>query len=77
MVVGGHMASRQHARIERRRDKFFLIDQSTNGTFVAFAGEPEIILRREEVMLRAQGRIALGHSVDELTDEVITFTLRG
>jgi len=44
---------------------------------VAFAGEPEIILRREEVMLRAQGRIALGHSVDELTDEVITFTLRG
>ena len=77
MVVGGHMASRQHARIERRRDKFFLIDQSTNGTFVAFAGEPEIILRREEVMLRAQGRIALGHSVDELTDKVIGFALRG
>ena len=76
MVVGGHMASRQHARIERRRDKFFLIDQSTNGTFVAFAGEPEIILRREEVMLRAQGRIALGHSVDELIDEVISFVLR-
>ncbi len=77
LVVAGHMASRQHARIERRRDKFFLVDQSTNGTFVAFAGEPEIILRREEVMLRAQGRIALGHSVDELTDEVIAFTLRG
>lgn len=77
LVVGGHMASRQHARIERRRDKFFLIDQSTNGTFVAFAGEPEIILRREEVMLRSQGRIALGHGVDELTDEVIAFALRG
>ena len=77
LVVSGHMASRQHARIERRRDKFFLIDQSTNGTFVAFAGEPEIILRREEVMLRSQGRVALGHGVDELTDEVIAFALRG
>ena len=74
--VADRMASRQHARIERRRDKFFLIDQSTNGTFVLFAGESEIILRREEVMLCGEGRIALGRSVTETLDETVGFTLR-
>jgi class 3 adenylate cyclase len=62
IVVSDRQASRQHARIERRRDKFFLIDQSTNGTFVTFEGEPEIVLLREEVMLRGRGRISFGHS---------------
>ena len=78
IVVADRMASRQHARIERRRDKFFLIDQSTNGTFVDVAGEPEIVLRREEVMLRGTGRIAFGHSVGRSGDgEVLEFSVRG
>ncbi len=78
IVIADRMASRQHARIERRRDKFFLIDQSTNGTFVAVAGEPEISLRREEVMLRGSGQIAFGHSVDADGEggEVVEFSLR-
>ena len=78
IVIADRMASRQHARIERRRDKFLLIDQSTNGTFVAVAGEPEISLRREEVMLRGSGQIAFGHSVtaDGEGGEVVEFSLR-
>lgn len=77
IAVADRMASRQHARIERRRDKFFLIDQSTNGTFVAFADEPEITLRREEVMLRGQGRIAFGRSVSESSEDTVAFSVRG
>ena len=77
IAVADRMASRHHARIERRRDKFFLIDQSTNGTFVAFVGESEITLRREEVMLRGEGRIAFGRSVSESSEETVGFTLRG
>ena len=77
IVVADRMASRQHARVERRRDKFFLIDQSTNGTFVSVAGEPEISLRREEVMLRGTGQIAFGHSVGEGNEEVVEFSVRG
>ena len=76
IAIADRMASRQHARIERRRDKFFLIDQSTNGTFVAFVGESEITLRREEVMLRGEGLIAFGRSVSESSDETVGFTLR-
>jgi adenylate cyclase len=73
MVVPDRMASRQHARVERRRDKFILTDQSTNGTFVVFDGEAEMVLRREEVMLRGKGRIALGHSVTNAPEETIYF----
>jgi class 3 adenylate cyclase len=77
IVLAERMASRVHARIERRRDKFFLVDQSTNGTFVTFAGETEIVLRREEVMLRGQGRIAFGHSLRESSEETVEFSVRG
>jgi len=63
IVVGDRKASRQHARIERRRNKFVLADHSSNGTWVQFAGEAdEVVLRREELMLRANGVIGLGHS---------------
>ena len=76
VAIADRMASRHHARIERRRDKYFLIDQSTNGTYVVFAGEAEIALRREEVMLRGTGRIAFGRSVSESSEGTVEFWLR-
>jgi class 3 adenylate cyclase len=66
VVVADRKASRRHALVERRRDKFVLVDQSSNGTWVRFTGEPEgIVLRREELMLRASGIICFGHVLDE------------
>jgi len=77
IVIADRNASRQHARIECRRDKFFLVDQSTNGTAVAIADEPEVMLRREEIMLRGKGRIAFGHSVNVPDSEFVTFDVQG
>jgi hypothetical protein len=77
LVVADPMASRQHARIERRLDKFFLIDQSSNGTFVSFDAEPEVTLRREELMLRGQGRIAFGRSISESAEATVAFSVHG
>jgi adenylate cyclase len=77
VVISDRNASRQHARIERRRDKFFIVDQSTNGTFVVFANEPEVVLRREELMLRGSGRIGFGHSVDLPDTETVSFSIKG
>ena len=76
ILVADRMASRVHARIELRRGKFYLIDQSTNGTFVMERAEPEMVLRREEVMLRASGQIALGHSVTDMGAELVEFSVR-
>lgn len=76
VVIADPKASRNHARIERRRDKFFLADQSTNGTFVTFSGEAELSLRREELMLRGSGIIVFGHSAAESSAETLEFTIR-
>jgi len=62
IVIADRKASRLHARVERRRDKFVIVDQSSNGTYVTVDGEPEIMLRREELMLRGRGRVAFGHA---------------
>jgi len=75
IVVGDRKASRQHARVERRRDKFVLADHSSNGTWVQFSGETdEVVLRREELMLRANGVIGLGHSPADGQGTPVEFT---
>lgn len=85
IVIRDPRASRSHARIERRRDKFVLADMSSNGTFVTFQGEAEVALKHEEIILRGAGRIAFGHAaatanaadilsfaVEDVTDETLT-----
>jgi class 3 adenylate cyclase len=74
IVIGDRKTSRQHAKVEKRRDKFVLADHSSNGTFLAIADEPEVCLRREEVMLRARGRIGLGHRTTDAEATVVEFT---
>ena len=73
VVIMDRKASRLHARIERRRDKFVLIDVSSNGTFCTVKGEPEMMLRREELVLRGSGRITFGHQYDEDTAESVEY----
>jgi class 3 adenylate cyclase len=62
VVVDARNASRVHARVEWRRDKFVLIDISTNGTVVAASDGTETRLRREELILDGDGNISFGHS---------------
>ena len=72
MVVDDKMASREHARIECRRDKFVLTDQSTNGTYVVTA-DGAAYLRREEITLSGEGKITFGRELAE-AEEIVSFT---
>jgi adenylate cyclase len=74
IVLADRKASRLHARLERRRDKFVLVDQSSNGTFVTVDGEPEIMLRREELMLRGRGHVTFGHAYLDDPSEFLGFS---
>jgi predicted component of type VI protein secretion system len=65
LTVADHLASRRHCTIERRQDKWVLKDHSRNGTFVTTEGDLEIMLQREEMMLRRRGWISLGHPREE------------
>jgi len=70
MVINDSMASREHARIEFRRGKFILTDQSTNGTYIITADGPAY-LRRENIVLTGAGKIALGREVADATEVVM------
>jgi class 3 adenylate cyclase len=73
-VVPDHQASRLHARIELRRDRFVLVDQSMNGTYVQMEGVPEVCLRRDEVPLKGTGLISLGRATASEAAIHIKFT---
>jgi adenylate cyclase len=73
LVVADPKASRQHCVIERRGQKFILRDHSTNGTYVSVEGEEEILLRREEVILRRHGWITFGQPRADTPDAVEYF----
>jgi len=62
MTVNDPAASRQHATIEVRGDKFVLVDHSANGTYVTWEGTAETCLKREEMILPVRGRLGLGSS---------------
>jgi adenylate cyclase len=73
LVVPDRMASRSHCEIEQRQDKFVLADRSANGTYVSIDGDREIVLRREEALLRGHGFITLGQSRATATEFVEFF----
>ncbi|HXX10803.1 MAG TPA: adenylate/guanylate cyclase domain-containing protein [Burkholderiales bacterium] len=76
VVVANPKASRRHARIETRREKFVLIDQSVNGTYVSIAGDDEIALRHEELILYAYGHISFGRRAVDEDSELMRFVCR-
>ena len=67
LVVKGNLISRVHARIEKRRGKFMLIDQSTNGTFLQTIKGEETFVRRDSTQLVGEGIIGLGRVAKEGT----------
>ena len=76
VVIANPKASRRHARIEARREKFVLIDQSVNGTYVSIAGDDEIALRHEELILYAYGQISFGRRAVDEDSELLRFVCR-
>ena len=69
----GNLISRLHARIEINRNKFVLIDQSTNGTFVQTADGEESFVRRDSLQIKGKGMIGLGRLPDDESPQTIRF----
>lgn len=70
LTVRDRSASRAHAMIERRRERFVLVDHSSNGTFVTFEGHPETTVHHDELALRGHGWIVLGQPRAEAAQAV-------
>ena len=75
VVVKGNLISRIHARIEMRRGKFVLIDQSTNGTFIQNVQGHETFVRRDSTELGEEGTIGLGRAEEPGSNLAIHFKM--
>lgn len=60
LVIKGNLISRIHARVEQRRGRFILVDQSTNGTFLHNVQGEETFVRRDSIELVGEGILGLG-----------------
>ena len=76
LVVPLDCVSRVHARIEFRRGKFILIDQSTNGTYVFSPVHNDVYLHLDELSLEGYGLIGLGRRPDPDSEEKIYFAIQ-
>ncbi len=74
LVVSDPRVSRLHARIEWRNGSFQLVDLSSFGTWVRFAGShSDIALRRDECQLHGAGEIALGVPLGDVSAPTVSF----
>ncbi len=60
VVIKGNLISRVHARIDAARNRFVLVDESTNGTFIQQDAGEELYVRRDSMALTGSGVISMG-----------------
>jgi class 3 adenylate cyclase len=74
--VSNLRASRLHATFELKADGIYLIDRSTNGTYVCFEDRPEFCVKHKELLLRSHGRLSLGQSITRESADLLFFDIR-
>lgn len=74
LVVDDAYASRRHASVECRRGKFFVLDHSTNGTYVGKPDAPTVLLRREALQLEGTGFLSLGSDPERDAGHLVHFS---
>ena len=74
IVVKGKLISRVHARIEMVKNRFVLVDESTNGTFVQRDDGEEFYVRRDSIDLSGSGIISLGRVASKGTTLAVEYS---
>lgn len=73
MRVTNPVVSRRHATIRVERTQIYLVDHSTNGTFVCLEDGRELHLIRREMLLEGSGEIRPGYGRTAAELPVVTF----
>lgn len=75
VVIKGNLISRVHARIDMRRNRFVLTDESTNGTFIQRDNGEEVFVRRDSTELAGSGVIGMGRAATRGTPLAIEYRI--
>lgn len=73
IVVDHKKASRSHCKLIIERDKFLLIDTSTNSTYITSSNGAALKVSREQAKLPEKGWITLGHQYHQNSQFRIDF----
>lgn len=73
IVIKHELASRLHARIDFRKNRFLLTDLSTNGTYITVENGETQFVRRDTQVLQEAGVIGLGEAFTEVSPHAIRF----
>jgi len=73
LVIKGNLVSRLHARIEAGKNRFMLVDQSTNGSFVHGQDGDDAFVRRDAIPLKGTGVIGLGRVPEPQSYHTVEF----
>jgi class 3 adenylate cyclase len=76
LVLNYKRISRFHARIEYRRGKFVLIDNSSNGTYIHLPDQNSVYIKRDETLLSGSGIISLGRQATPGSPGAIHFAVK-
>lgn len=76
-MVNDPRVSRTHARLEWRNGSVVLVDVSSYGSWIRFAGAngADVLLRREECVLHGEGELALGASFADPSVPTVHFKI--
>ena len=75
IVTVDKLASRNHSRIAKEKDRFTYTDFSSNGSFIHLDGQPEALVRRDSLVLSGSGTISFGRPVKEDSQVAIKFDI--
>ena len=69
--------SRKHATIEFRHNRFFLVDQSTNGTYVCANNGQPYFIQRDQIQIQRRGIFSLGREIRKNKGNLIYYKCSG
>lgn len=75
IITTDKLASRNHSRIFKEKDRFTYTDFSSNGTYIHIEGQDEVFIRRDAMVLNGAGTISFGRPCKEESDTTITFDI--
>lgn len=75
IVTTDKLASRNHARVAKEKDRFTFTDFSSNGTYIQLAGQDEVFVRRDSMILTGSGTISFGRPCREDKAAAISFEI--
>jgi hypothetical protein len=71
--ITNRYVSRQHARLCFEDNAYYLIDNSSNGTFVKTEKNEDLVITKDRMLVKGSGIISLGMPVEKAGEHVVHY----